>query len=326
MSDQHMFDHQIFDEAVSDWLDYGSDRTPRRAIDAVLLAVKTTPQERDFRIRRRFNLMPTSARLTAVAAVVAAFCFVALSYFGTPPYSGGAPSPGATPTVEPPLSGAVSPRRTPDIPVTQTPPTEAALPVRDGALAAGSYDYLDVGGDMFNVRFTVPAGWTWSAGSLTKGGAGAPGGAAIHFQGGPLDVYADPCQWTTSPITSVRGYVELAVALQKQAGRSATSFGTWRMGNRAGFGIELTVPNDIDFAACARGEFRSWGPDAKSRSHDGPGQRDLVLATGGFGGAEGEKPTDHMLVVDAATFPGTPPDVVAEMRTILESLYVGLWG
>jgi hypothetical protein len=62
---------QLFEHAVHDWLEDGSDRTPPAAIDAVLLAVKTTPQERDLRIPRRFLPMPTYMRLAAVIALAA---------------------------------------------------------------------------------------------------------------------------------------------------------------------------------------------------------------------------------------------------------------
>ena len=62
---------QLFECAVRNWLEDGSDRAPNPAIDAVLLAVKTTPQERDLRIPRRFNLMPSYLRFAAVAAVIA---------------------------------------------------------------------------------------------------------------------------------------------------------------------------------------------------------------------------------------------------------------
>ena len=61
---------QLFERAVRDWLEDGSDRTPRPAIDAVLLAVKTTRQERDLRIPRRFTQMPTYMRLAAGIAIV----------------------------------------------------------------------------------------------------------------------------------------------------------------------------------------------------------------------------------------------------------------
>ena len=63
--------HGTFERAVRDWLDDGSDRTPRPAIDAVLLAVKTTPQQRTLWSPRRFTFMQTYTRLAAIAALVA---------------------------------------------------------------------------------------------------------------------------------------------------------------------------------------------------------------------------------------------------------------
>lgn len=40
-------------------------------------------------------------------------------------------------------------------------------------------------------------------------------------------------------------------------------------------------------------------------------------------GVEG---SDGGLVIDATSFPGTPPEVLSEIRAILESIYVGHWG
>lgn len=91
---------QLFERAVRKWLEGGSDRTPPPAIDAVLLAIKTTPQERDLRIPRRFNLMPTYFRLAAVAAVIAIVGVGALSYRGGPSGFAGATTP-VPPTASP---------------------------------------------------------------------------------------------------------------------------------------------------------------------------------------------------------------------------------
>lgn len=87
---------QLFDQAVRDWLEDGSDRTPPAAMDAVLLAVKTTPQERDLRIPRRFNLMPTYMRLAAGLAIVAVLGVAALTLVKPTPGPGTSPSPTAT--------------------------------------------------------------------------------------------------------------------------------------------------------------------------------------------------------------------------------------
>ena len=89
-----MSDH-LFERAVREWLDDGSDRTPRPSIEAVLLAVKTTRQERDLRILRRFTLMPTYMRLPAAIAIVA---IVAVAFIALLPRAPGFGSPGPSPT------------------------------------------------------------------------------------------------------------------------------------------------------------------------------------------------------------------------------------
>ncbi len=45
-----MNDDRAFERATREFLEDGSDRTSAATIDAVLLAVRTTPQERDLRI------------------------------------------------------------------------------------------------------------------------------------------------------------------------------------------------------------------------------------------------------------------------------------
>lgn len=89
---------RLFERAVRDWLEDGSDRTPMPAIDAVLLAVKTTPQERALRIPRRFNLMPTYMRLAAVVAIIAVVGAGALAFLGGRSGVGGPTLPTAAPT------------------------------------------------------------------------------------------------------------------------------------------------------------------------------------------------------------------------------------
>ena len=95
---------QLFERAVREWLEDGSDRTPRPAIDAVLLAVKTTPQERDLRIPRRFPNMPALSRATGIAAValVAAVGAGGIMYLASNrpggPGSQGTPQPTLTPS------------------------------------------------------------------------------------------------------------------------------------------------------------------------------------------------------------------------------------
>jgi len=97
---------QMFDRALRNWMEDGSDRTPSTAIDAVLLAIKTTPQERDLRIPRRLNLMPTYMRLAAGIAIVAVAGVAALTFLNRAPGFGG-PGPSPTPSLTPGPTGTV---------------------------------------------------------------------------------------------------------------------------------------------------------------------------------------------------------------------------
>jgi hypothetical protein len=188
-----------------------------------------------------------------------------------------------------------------------------------------------MGGDGFNARFTVPAGWTWNGRYLSKGGVGMPDGAAIFFFGAPVQVYADPCHWAgawADPPTGP-GVLDLMAALAAQPMRGAGTPIDRRanflsVANRwPGMAIELTVPNDINFANCDGGQFRSWGPDNNARSNQDPGQRDLVWAVAGTGM---KYPGRLGVIIDAASFPGTPAVVMSEIDAILGSVVVGQWG
>jgi hypothetical protein len=100
---------QQFERAVNDWLEDGSDRTPRRAIDGVLLAVKTTPQERDLRSPWRFPQMFAVSRATAVAAVALVAVVGAGAYLSlTPNRDGGGGSQGTPAPTTPPTAGQTS--------------------------------------------------------------------------------------------------------------------------------------------------------------------------------------------------------------------------
>src|SRR5688500_11864920 len=111
-----------FERAVRDWIEDGSDRTPRPAIDAVLLAVKTTPQERDLRIPWRFLQMPALSRMTGGAAVA----LVAAVSVGGPLYLN-AKGPGGPGTSVPPVVTA-APTRAPTAGPTSGSSTPATLP------------------------------------------------------------------------------------------------------------------------------------------------------------------------------------------------------
>ena len=164
---------QLFERAVRDWLEDGSDRTPRPAMEAVLLAIKTTPQERDLRIPRRFTRMPTYMRLAAAVAVLAIVGVGALTLFKGPDIgSRPTPAPTASPT---------------------------APPLTEGSLDPGRYRW---DADGLRVTMTVPAGWeSTSASGIGKAPFELPDGVNLGFAQ-PATVFGDPCdpEGTAEPI------------------------------------------------------------------------------------------------------------------------------
>ena len=86
-----------FDRAVDRWLDDGSDATPPGVTDAVLLAVRSTPQERrSWWAAWRTNRMTTYAKSIAAAAAVLVVVIVGYQFLPGRSGSGGpttAPSP-----------------------------------------------------------------------------------------------------------------------------------------------------------------------------------------------------------------------------------------
>ena len=75
--------------------------------------------------------------------------------------------------------------------------------------------------------------------------------------------------------------------------------------------LELTVPDDIDFADCDHGQFRSWGPVNIARIHQGPGQHDLLWVV---------DMNWKRFVIDGAYLPGTSAAVISEIEAVMESI------
>jgi hypothetical protein len=85
--------------------------------------------------------------------------------------------------------------------------------------------------------------------------------------------------------------------------------------------VELNVAYHFDPAACDGGELRSWSPQtyflpSLGSSELEPGRRDYVWAV----------QVDTRLIIDAASFTGTPSHVRSDIEAILKSIYIGHWG
>jgi hypothetical protein len=94
-----MNDDRAFERATQEFLDEGSDRASASTIDAVLLAVRTTPQERDLRIPWRTAQMSNPMRLIAALMVIVVASVAAINLFGGSSGVGSLPSPSPTPGI-----------------------------------------------------------------------------------------------------------------------------------------------------------------------------------------------------------------------------------
>jgi len=113
-----MNDERSFERTAQAWLELGTSQAPERAIQAVLLAIETTPQDRDLRVPWRLWIMTISLRVGA-AAVIGLLLLGAAFYV----FSGGGSDVGGWPTStssstpgspDAEASPALSAARTPD--------------------------------------------------------------------------------------------------------------------------------------------------------------------------------------------------------------------
>ena len=99
-----MTDDRSLERAARSWIEVGPTRAPSQAVDAALLRIETTPQERDLRIPWRITVMPIYARVAAAAIVGVLLVGGALYMFSPGGRSGvGAPVPSPA-TASPPIT------------------------------------------------------------------------------------------------------------------------------------------------------------------------------------------------------------------------------
>lgn len=117
-----MSDDRTFERAMQAWLEAGSDRTPPAAVDAVLLAVRTTPQQRGIRAPWRTLDVNTPLRLVAGIAAVAVLGVAGVLFLNRSPSVADRPTqspslatPAATQAVVPPETRAPAVTPPPDV-------------------------------------------------------------------------------------------------------------------------------------------------------------------------------------------------------------------
>lgn len=281
----------LFEHAVRDWLDDGSDRTPPTAIDAVLLAVKTTPQERDLRIPRRFTQMTFPMRLAAAIAIVAVVGVGALAYINR------GPTPGDQPTATPTISATPA-------------PTFPRL--TEGLLAPGRYAYDTTG---LRVILTVPAGWEGGGFHVSEAVEGeVPGGANLGFRQ-PDAVFGDPCRegsrQQVGPTVD-----DFANALADLPNVTESSQADVTISGLSGKHLSFTVDTEgIDclvIQGTTTGEMAIYAQGGFVRTAENGMHHQLwILDVAG-----------RRLVIDGATYPETSAEVRAELQTMVDTLVI----
>ena len=247
-----MSDDREFWAATTDWLEAGSDRTPPPAIDAVLLAIRTTRQERVLWGPWRTRNMALFARVAVAAAAVLA---LAVAWVNLSPRTTG---PGATPSP------------------TATPTPSLITDTADHELDAGTYQFTGAhSGVPAELRenypqmiFTVPSGWmAESATVLTKNYEGTGGVPPFLFVWGMDRGFVDPCTDHTPVMPPAgSGAAGLLDVIAGQPGIDAGPVTDVTLGGYTGAYVDYTVTTDP--ATCGNGQddFWIWGSsDGDSR-------------------------------------------------------------
>ena len=190
-----------FETTKAEWLNAGSDTTPPHLIDAVLLAARSTPQERDFRIPWSTPIMNKFVTFGfGAAAVVVIAVFVAAQLFGSPSGvgSGGEPTP--------------SPEET----ATESSSSPSVAWGECTELEAGTYRAA-IGPS--SVTVSVPSGWKGSGDldgfSVNSRGSCLMAGGVTLLVSLVSHVYSDACDGQgTSVETGTPAAVSAALAAQ----------------------------------------------------------------------------------------------------------------
>jgi hypothetical protein len=288
---------KTMDELLDTWMDLGPTVAPERLAEATSAEIRTMPQRRAtwWPVRRS----PTMSKFLGVGLAAAAIVVAAVIGFRLMNLNltiGPVSTPNASPSVN---------------------PSSSPTAVHPGPLEPGTYELSELDGTDVRVQFTVPEGWSWNGFYLSKGAPNARG-VVVSFWSGDLQVYTDPCQWEAAVPDPPTGHTasDLIEALAAQPMRNASQpesrTGSGRDGHTwPGTAVSLTVPDDLSFADCSLGQFRSWGPEPNERYAQGSGQSDYVWAMDVAG---------FRIVVDAAAMPDMPESLRSEAEAIMDSL------
>jgi len=254
-----MTDDRSLERSARSWIEAGPVRAPDHVVDAALLRIQTTAQERSLRVPWRLDTMPTIARVAAAAAIGVLLVGGALFMFGRPNDSVGVspPTPSALPS---------------PAPTVQPSPTATAAPVEplptDGRLNAGRYA-MGMADAPIDVQFTVGDGWTSGGWYINTNRS------SISWWTVP-NVYTDACV-AELPDSAVGPTVEdLVTALDQQAHTDMSTPIDVVVDGHPGVRVELS-PSDNLPESCAYLTF--W------IRPDGTPGRGIDMQADGYGAA-----------------------------------------
>jgi hypothetical protein len=304
-----MTDDRSIERAARSWLEVGPTQAPERAVQAALLQIDTTPQERDWHVPWRLPKMTTPARVAAAAVVGVLAIGGALFILRPGDSSVGGPGPMPTPTPTP----AASPT-----------PSPSPMTLHDGPLAPGTYvtePFAQPGSDAcgappqpgcldttdddsVRVTLTVPAGWS----NLfpTDAEPAAADGASLIFTRG-ASLFDDPCRNDGTPEIQVGPTVDDFVdVVAAHPLLDVTTPSDVALAGYSGKYLELQVPTDL--TGCEI--YRPWEPWYYAQ---GPGERWHLWVLD----VEGVR-----VVVQGMDHAGTSAQHQAELQAIVDSIRI----
>lgn len=241
-----MTDDRDFRRATTDWLEAGSDRTPPGAVDAVLLAVRTTRQDRPLPVPWRSFPMQSLARLMVAAAAVVAIAVVWLNVGPSRTDVGGVSAASPAPTLVPSAIPSPSPTPIPIPPGSSTP----GSPLQAGAR------YTTADPFPVAVSFVAPAGWVGNIGGQYSVFAGpAASGDDLRLQ---LfnKVYSDPCHPEKGTVVVGTTAQSLIDAIIGRPGLGPTDMTSTTLGGQPATKFALALEHPL--VGCTDGTYRIW--------------------------------------------------------------------
>jgi hypothetical protein len=290
-----MSDDREFLRATTDWLEAGSDRTPPGAVNAVLLAVRTTRQDRVLPVPWRPISMQTIGRVMIAAAAVVAVSLAWINFSRTSSNVGIAPLPTST----------LMPSPTP-IPADLTSSNSVALDPGTRYVTASPFP--------IRVTFAAPAGWSGNLEGSDGASLGAEvgNGATVRMQL-VSTVYADPCHSDQGVIVPALGPTadDLVSALTSLPGLNASTPSRTTFGGLPATALTLTPPGTL--ASCTYSAFRVWHQPSGYDNDVVPGETQRVWILD----VQGKR-----LVVIAVAWPGATEASLAETQQVLDSILI----